>query len=54
MISTQEDMKIADDAEQEIEADFDAAANEAYELIILADSKAKRGIFQDCKYAENT
>ena len=50
-MSRDENMRIADDGEQEIEADFDAVANKAYELIAASDSvSAKRGIFQDCKY----
>ena len=43
-------MKIAEAGELELEADFDATANEAYELIVVSDgSISKRGLWQDCK-----
>ena len=54
VMSMEEDLKLADDGEHEIEADFDAAANKAYELIALSDSGiVKRGIFQNCTYNNN-
>ena len=54
VMSMEENINIADDGEHEIEADFDATANKAYELITLSDSGiAKRGIFQNCTYSSN-
>ena len=48
-MSTEENMKIADNGEHEIEADFDAAAKKAYELVTLKDKGiTKRTLYHQC------
>ena len=50
-MSIEENMKIADDSENELESDFDAAANEAYKLIALRDKGiSKRSVLNQCTY----
>ena len=43
-------MKIADAGEQEIEAEFDEAAKEGYELILLSNNQGVKRGFRDCTY----
>ena len=49
-MSMEENMKIADAGEQEIEAEFDEAAKEGYELIVLSNNQGVKRGFGDCTY----
>jgi len=46
-MSMEENMKIADAGEQEIEAEFDEAAKEGYELIVLSNNQGVKRGFSD-------
>ena len=48
----EENMKIADAGEQEIEAEFDEAAKEGYELIVLSNNQSVKRGFRDCTYSK--
>ena len=51
-MSMEENMKIADAGEQEIEAEFDEAAKEGYELILLSNNQGVKRGFGDCTYSK--
>ena len=48
----EENMKIADAGEQEIEAEFDEAAKEGYELIVLSNNQSMKRGFNECTYSK--